>query len=135
MEFIKNNIKVIILTGKAGSGKNTVANIFKNNLKSRKVMSSIFMGALNAFTLPIMAFVNYSVKMSASALDVPLLPKVVIISMTAIIDVVGGIYAIGSIAYIKKNIKDIKNLKEYYENAEDKDNISIPNDEYKLMLK
>ncbi len=105
------------------------------DIKLRKTMSSIFLGALNAFTLPMMVYVNYMLKMAVATEDAPLWSKIVAISTAAIVDVLGGIYTIGSIAYIKKNIKDIKYLKEYYETAEDKDNISIPNDEYKLMLK
>lgn len=39
MEFVKRNVKIIILSGKAGSGKSTIANILKSKLNKTIVLS------------------------------------------------------------------------------------------------
>lgn len=42
MEFIKRNIKLFIISGKAKSGKNTIANIIKKYYSDKKVITTSF---------------------------------------------------------------------------------------------
>lgn len=56
MEFIKRNIKIYILSGKAESGKSTVAKIMKDNLQNKKVITLAYASYLKMYAKEIIGW-------------------------------------------------------------------------------